>query len=299
MDTESESVKERKKLKRDVDKLDIKSKIELFVKKRRGRKILKKHRKRIDYRWLYEIRKSKIEEMKILKEMEKQNLGENYEFSYRIWKFKKEILGFSKMKMINRILLKEKAPVIKSTDEKLFGHIKDEYRRRLKWIEIKQQIRVEVEKDKLKIQIVKIKAAVILIFIGGGLMYWQIHTTNPVNNVVDGKIEQVEVDYGKHHVYDEVTGKLTNYGKVDCIRIIFLVVGYAIYYLPKDIKLYKKIRKLLKDGVLMDKYDFYMKDDDYSNVFKDNIDTELPKMEREIEQLENEKTTRVTSRTHA
>ena len=58
--------------------------------------------------------------------------------------------------------------------------------------------------------------------------------------------------------------------------------------------------QLVSDFVLWYGADpFYMEDDDYSNVFKDNIDTELPKMEREIEQLENEKTTRVTSRAHA
>ena len=82
---------------------------------------------------------------------------------------------------------------------------------------------------------------------------------------------------------------------MDYIRIGFLVIGYAIYYLPKDIRIYKKFRKLCKDGVLMNKYDFYMEDDDYSNVFKDNIDTDLPKMEKEIEQFENEKIKRELS----
>jgi hypothetical protein len=37
-----------------------------------------------------------------------------------------------------------------------------------------------------------------------------------------------------------------------------------------------------------------MEDDDYSNVFKDNIDTELTKMEKEVEQLEYEKIKRTS-----
>lgn len=290
MDTESESVKERKKQKSDRVKL----RIDLLKKKLRGRRILRKHRKRIDNKWLFDLKKAKIEEMKILKEMKKQNIDEDFEFSFRTWKFKNEILGFSKMKMINRILLREKTPVIRSTDEKLFGSIKDEYRRRVKWLEVKQQIRLEVEKDLLKVKIVKMKALCVVFLIGVSMVFWQLATAEPVNRIVDGKMVQVDIEYGEHHVYDEVTGNLTNYGKADYIRIAFLVIGYVIYYLPKDIKLYKKIRRLCKDGVLMDKYDFYMEDDDYSNVFKDNIDIELTKMEREVEQLEYEKIKRTS-----
>jgi hypothetical protein len=240
------------------------------------------------------LQKVKKEEMKILKEMKKQNVDDDFEFSYRTWKFKDEILGFSKMKMIKRILLREKAPVMRSTDEKLFGHIKDEYRRRVRWIEVKQQIRLEVEKDSLKVKIVKMKALALILIIGVCTVFWQLATAQPVNKVVDDKIVSVDIEYGAHHVYDEVTGKLTNHGKADYIRIVFLIIGYAIYYLPKDIKLYKKIRRLCKDGVLMNKYDFYMEDDDYSNVFKDNIDTELTKMEKEVEQLEYEKIKRTS-----
>lgn len=290
MDTESESVKERKKQKSDRVKL----RIDLLKKKFRGRRILRKHRKRIDNKWLFDLKKAKIEERKILKEMKKQNIDEDFEFSFRTWKFKNEILGLSKMKMINRILLREKAPVIRSTDEKLFGSIKDEYRRRVKWLEVKQQIRLEVEKDLLKVKIVKMKALCVVFLIGVSMVFWQLATAEPVNRIVDGKMVQVDIEYGEHHVYDAVTGNLTNYGKADYIRIAFLVIGYAIYYLPKDIKLYKKIRRLCKDGVLMDKYDFYMEDDDYSNVFKDNIDIELTKMEREVEQLEYEKIKRTS-----
>lgn len=292
MDAESESVKEDKQ-KNDKIKLN-KSRIIWLEKKIRGRRILRKHRIRIDYKWLFDLQKVKKEEMKILKEMKKQNVDDDFEFSYRTWKFKDEILGFSKMKMIKRILLREKAPVIRSTDEKLFGHIKDEYRRRVKWIEVKQQIRLEVEKDSLKVKIVKMKALALILIIGVCTVFWQLGTAQPVNKVVDDKIVPVDIEYGAHHVYDEVTGKLTNYGKADYIRIGFLIIGYAIYYLPKDIKLYKKIRRLCKDGVLMNKYDFYMEDDDYSNVFKDNIDTELTKMEKEVEQLEYEKIKRTS-----
>ena len=180
-----------------------------------------------------------------IKEMKKQNVDDDFEFSYRTWKFKDEILGFNKMKMINRILLREKAPVIRSTDEKLFGHIKDEYRRRVRWIEVKQQIRLEVEKDSLKVKIVKMKALALIFIIGVCMVFWQLGTAQPVNKVVDDKIVPVDIEYGAHHVYDEVTGKLTNYGKADYIRIVFLIIGYAIYYLPKDIKLYKKIRILI------------------------------------------------------
>ena len=294
MDAECESVKGIEKQKNYNVKLNIKSRIDLFEKKIRGRRILRKHRKRIDNKWLFDLQKSKREEMKILKEMKKQNIDEDFGFSYRTWKFKDEILGFSKMKMINRILLREKAPVIRSTDEKLFGHIKDEYRRRVRWIEVKQQIRLEVEKDLLKVKIVKMKALFLVFIIGVSMVFWQLATAQPVNRIVDGKMVQVDIEYGEHHVYDEVTGKLTNHGKADYIRIGFLIIGYAIYYLPKDIKLYKKIRRLCKDGVLMDKYDFYMEDDDYSNVFKDNIDSELTKMEKEVEQLEYEKTKRTS-----
>ena len=182
----------------------------------------------------------------------------------------------------------------RSIDDRLFGHIKDEYRRRVRWIEVKQQIRLEVEKDSLKVKIVKMKALALIFIIGVCMVFWQLGNAQPVNKVVDDKIVSVDIEYGAHHVYDEVTGKLTNCGKADYIRIVFLIIGYAIYYLPKDIKLYKKIRRLCKDGVLMNKYDFYMEDDDYSNVFKDNIDTELTKMEKEVEQLEYEKIKRTS-----
>ena len=86
MGAESESVKEDKQ-KNDKIKLN-KSRIIWFEKKIRGRRILRKHRIRIDYKWLFDLQKVKKEEMKILKEMKKQNVDDDFEFSYRTWKFK-------------------------------------------------------------------------------------------------------------------------------------------------------------------------------------------------------------------